>query len=95
MWSTVTADPTGGDTLLLSIPWAQLVDTSSNMAFPAKTINPPSFGGFARLDNGQSYADDLLPDSGDFFVPEPVTMAGMLMAVGGLTGYVRKRRKAC
>jgi len=27
-------------------------------------------------------------------IPEPVTMAGMLMAVGGLAGYIRRRRKA-
>jgi len=27
-------------------------------------------------------------------VPEPVTMAGMLMAVGGLAGYIRRRRTA-
>ena len=25
-------------------------------------------------------------------IPEPVTMAGMLMAVGGLAGYIRRRR---
>ena len=94
MWSTVTADPTGGDTLLESIPWAQLVDTNANLAFPAQTINPPGISGFARLDNGTMFADDLLPDSGDFQVPEPVTMAGLLLAVGSLTGYVRRRRKA-
>jgi hypothetical protein len=27
-------------------------------------------------------------------VPEPVTMAGLLLGIGGLFGYVRKRRKA-
>ena len=27
-------------------------------------------------------------------IPEPVTMAGMLMAVGGLAGYIRRRRTA-
>jgi len=27
-------------------------------------------------------------------IPEPITMAGMLMAVGGLAGYIRRRRMA-
>lgn len=27
-------------------------------------------------------------------IPEPVTMAGLLMGIGGLVGYARKRRKA-
>jgi len=94
LYTTVTTDPTGGDTVVLDIPWAILKDTSGNWAFPDMAINPPSFGGVAVLDNGASYQDDYLPDSGDFNVPEPITMAGMLMAVGGLAGYIRRRRMA-
>jgi len=97
LYTTVTADPMAGsgtDTLVLDIPWANLVDTSSNWAFPLKTINPPSFAGDARVDNGADWADDRVLDSGDFYVPEPITMAGMLMGVSGLAGYIRRRRKA-
>jgi hypothetical protein len=27
-------------------------------------------------------------------IPEPVTMAGLMLGIGGLVGYVRRRRKA-
>lgn len=27
-------------------------------------------------------------------IPEPLTMAGLLMGIGGLVGYARKRRAA-
>ena len=48
--------------------------------------------GLATVQDGTSQANIqvLVPTT----IPEPITMAGMLMAVGGLAGYIRRRRMA-
>jgi len=55
-------------------------------SFTVTSTNAYCFG----LDN--FYIDQPAPP--DPTIPEPVTMAGLMMGIGGLVTYVRKRRKA-
>ena len=43
--------------------------------------------------SAQDYALTI-PGVGSESIPEPVTMAGLMMGIGGLVTYIRKRRKA-
>lgn len=87
------------DVLTLSIPWAQLVDTSANEAVPTHVLLPPCFQFAVKYENetgdSQYNADDEYPGDGEYQnVPEPLTMLGLFMGLGGVGAYIRRRRMA-
>ncbi len=90
-----TAAPVGS-VLTLNVPWAQLVDTGGNEAVPGHTLLPPSFQFIVQHDNDHlAMADDIYPDTGEWQnVPEPLTMLGLFMGLGGVGAYIRRRRMA-
>jgi len=65
----------------------------SNIYYDAAMVSGASGIGNIRVlnltDSNGGLAQDIL-----VAVPEPVTMAGLMMGIGGLVGYARKRRKA-
>jgi hypothetical protein len=92
-----TYDPGASDSLSLCVPWAQLVDTSANEAVPGHTLLPPSFQFAVKYENNapttDANADDEYPGDGEYSnVPEPLTMLGLFMGLGGVGAYIRKRR---
>jgi hypothetical protein len=59
------------------------------------TIADPTNLGLRILTNG-AYQDFaiIVPGVGADPIPEPVTMAGLMLGIGGLSGYIRRRRRA-
>jgi len=93
-WYDYQRSPTGGwdawgtsfdATHGLALIWGDTANSSNAYGSQTREIRDVtvSFGGTTY---GGTFADAT--------VPEPVTMAGLMLGIGGLVGYARKRRKA-
>ena len=92
---THPATPGGTNTLTLQVPWAKLVNSVGGLAVPGQELNPPSFQFLVQFDNDHfDMADDIYPEEGWQEVPEPLTMLGLFMGLGGVGAYIRRRRMA-
>jgi len=54
----------------------------------------PNIGLRVLVSENQQDFSIIVPGVGKDAIPEPVTMAGLMLGIGGLVTYVRKRRKA-
>jgi hypothetical protein len=69
--------------------------TTANTWLGALGTGTPDIG--LRVLASEGYQDFSLVVTGlgkDSSIPEPVTMAGLMLGIGGLSGYIRRRRRA-
>jgi hypothetical protein len=71
-------------------------DYAASLSFELSVFSGENVLSQAKLRKVGDYwtIEPLLDPATDPTVPEPVTMAGLMMGIGGLVTYVRKRRKA-
>ncbi len=88
-----TKDPTPGDFFIKAGGGVPDPNAVYNKGFVSPDINDS----LADLDNPAATFHILVPDTtggtnGNHVIPEPLTAGGLLMAVGALAGYLRRRR---
>jgi len=91
MWQVnLQNTPTGfGGTAMIPFS-AYLSQTGGGADLAAVTMLDYLFDMTPSLSGGKNYSFDAFEAA----VPEPVTMAGLMMGIGGLVTYIRKRRTA-
>ena len=104
-----SADPPPIDTQGLNWTQAQYDDSGWLSAFEIGPNGRSPWGTVSGIDGSAKWiwtenwdgtgSIDLLPDTPVYFrrtftpVPEPVTMAGLMLGIGSIAGYVRRRRR--
>jgi hypothetical protein len=80
----------------ISLPAAQVITVTAPFGYAGSSVSQLEFrssgAGQWWIIDDLAYTPVEAPRQNP--IPEPVTMAGVLMGIGGLVGYARKRRKA-
>jgi hypothetical protein len=85
-----TYDVTAGTTTITGGAWTTL----ANYWLTHLEANDPDIGLRVLVSDGRQDFAIIVPGIGRDPIPEPVTMAGLLLGIGGLGGYIRRRRRA-
>jgi hypothetical protein len=92
--TVVTPAPSRFEAALAGVTLAKLQDgvasDLSNTVFAGPGDVTWAYQWDFTLGNGQSFI--ISKDKNMMHLPEPVTMAGLLMGIGGIAGYVRRRK---